>query len=273
MNDVKTIFVLFLMVVSVIFVSGCTSGNNGNIGSMDVSGAWHGTYTSSQGNGEWSWIIERKGNEYTGMLTTTGPYAGANVPISVTINGNKITVGWVAAGVVFEGTISGNKMLGTWKFQNLADKGSWSGEKGETSITPKSTTESTTETTQVETQENENPYNSANNIQPLGEDERHLDEIVRPMLLSVFSGVKLTSTASVTSGGSSSALGYIVNRVVTSSDISSLRSSITSRGYKIILDNIESDGTFALGFMENGNPMFISGKTGEQWINAGSRLQ
>jgi len=129
-----------LAIVVVLIRSGCaqkqsTSGSS----SLDITGAWHGTYESARGTGEWSWVIKKSGNGYTGILTTTKPYNGENIPVSVTLKGNKITVGWVAAGVVFEGTVSGDKMSGKWKFQNGMDGGNWEGVRGESSITPKET--------------------------------------------------------------------------------------------------------------------------------------
>jgi len=131
---------LAVLVIVVVLISGwtkkqSTSGSN----SLDITGAWHGTYKSARGNGEWSWVIKKFGNEYIGILTTTEPYNGENVPVSVTLEGNKITVGWVAAGVVFEGTISGDKMSGKWKFQNGMDGGNWQGVRGKCAITPKGT--------------------------------------------------------------------------------------------------------------------------------------
>ena len=131
---------LSVLVIVVLLLDGCTqkqvtSGSN----SIDITGAWHGTYGSAMGKGEWSWIIKKTGNGYNGILTTTKPYNGENVPVSVTLDGNKITVGWVAVGVVFEGTVSGDKMSGKWKFQNGKDSGSWEGSRGESSITPKET--------------------------------------------------------------------------------------------------------------------------------------
>jgi len=136
-KKVRLLALLAVLIMGAVLVSGCGHHGTPKPGSVDITGAWHGTYDSSKGSGEWSWLIKKSGNEYTGVLTTTGPYSGGNVPVSVTLKGNKITVGWVAAGVVFEGTVSKDKMSGTWKFQDGMDHGSWEGVRGESSITPK----------------------------------------------------------------------------------------------------------------------------------------
>jgi len=131
---------LVVLVIVVVLITGWTKKQStSESGSLDITGAWHGTYESARGNGEWSWVIKKSGNGYTGILTTTKPYNGENVPISVTLEGNKITAGWISAGVVFEGTISGDKMSGEWKFQNGMDGGNWKGVRGKSSITPKET--------------------------------------------------------------------------------------------------------------------------------------
>jgi len=144
MKNLGILVLLVGLVMGVVFMSGSIGDNDvqaesGSSASTDITGAWHGTYTSGKGNGEWSWVIKKSADGYTGILTTTKPYNGENVPIFVTLKGKKITVGWVTVGVVFEGTISGDKMSGKWKFQNGMDGGNWRGVRGESSITPKET--------------------------------------------------------------------------------------------------------------------------------------
>ncbi len=138
MKPAKSPWLLILLVLLVISIGGCAQEGKEKTqqGEVDITGAWHGTYTSSKGNGEWSWVIKKSGGGYIGVLTTTKPYNGENVPVSVKFEGNKITVGWVAVGVVFEGTVSGDRMSGTWRFQNGMDSGTWEGVRGESSITP-----------------------------------------------------------------------------------------------------------------------------------------
>ncbi len=136
--DTKKLGILACLVVLVIVGLLINEGRSES-SSLDITGAWHGTYESARGNGKWAWVIKKSGGRYTGILTTTKPYNGEDITVSVTLEGNKITIGWVAAGVVFKGTVSGDKMSGTWRFQNGMDGGDWEGVRGECSITPKET--------------------------------------------------------------------------------------------------------------------------------------
>lgn len=109
-----------------------------------IEGPWHGVYRGRMGSGEWSWVIEKNPDgTYRGVLNTSGTYPGRNIPITIKINGNKISIGWVAGApvvgavaVTFNGVIEGNKMHGTWAFSNGMDSGTWEGYKGATALTP-----------------------------------------------------------------------------------------------------------------------------------------
>jgi len=114
---------------------------------LDITGAWHGRYYGHAGSGEWAWVIwKNPDGTYGGRLNTSGTYAGRNIPLKITLNGNKIKVGYVLgapipagmqAAVTFSGVVKGNKMRGTWMFSNGMDSGKWDGIKGRTSLTPK----------------------------------------------------------------------------------------------------------------------------------------
>ena len=101
--------------------------------SLNIEGTWHGAYKGAKGSGEWKWVIKKTGmNTYTGCLQTTGTYIFNNgwMPITVTLNGDKIEIGSVGPNtVIFSGTISGNKASGSWHFSTNYDSGSWEGVK------------------------------------------------------------------------------------------------------------------------------------------------
>ncbi len=116
-----------------------TTTSGSSTGSVNITGAWYGTYTTSSGaTGRWAWRIWSTGPDtYKGLLVTTEPYSsGGSIPISITLDGNRIRIGAVSVGVVFTGTITGDTMSGTWKFTNGMDQGPWSGQRGVTDITP-----------------------------------------------------------------------------------------------------------------------------------------
>jgi hypothetical protein len=110
-----------------------------------IEGPWHGVYKGRMGSGEWSWIIVKNPDgTYRGVLNTSGAYPGTGIPITIKIDGNKISIGWVAGApvigavaVTFNGVIEGNKMHGTWAFSNGMDSGTWEGYKGSTALTPR----------------------------------------------------------------------------------------------------------------------------------------
>jgi hypothetical protein len=138
--------------------------------SVSIEGTWQGTYKGAQGSGEWKWVIKKTGaNSYTGCLQTSGTYAsnGGWMPITVTLDGNKIEIGSVGPNaVLFSGTISGNTASGTWHFSTNYDSGSWQGTKVSSNTellcteqttqsqtaTSQSTTSTTSETTTTSTQ-------------------------------------------------------------------------------------------------------------------------
>ncbi len=130
---------------------------------IDLSGTWRGTFTATnwpgESQGEWEWIIYRvNGNEYKGYIKVMNVYpTNGYIPITVSLDGNKIRVGTVGGlVVVFTGTVSDDGKIahGTWKFSNEQDYGSWSGRKvssetivpGMTTTQEQSTTQSITTT-------------------------------------------------------------------------------------------------------------------------------
>ncbi len=110
---------------------------------IDISGAWYGTYTTSNSSiGRWAFRVWKTGEKtYRGLLVTTEPYStsGQAITITITLDGNKITFGGVSVGAVFTGTVNGDEMSGTWKLANNLDGGPWSGQRGVTDITPEET--------------------------------------------------------------------------------------------------------------------------------------
>ncbi len=109
-------------------------------GGIDISGAWYGTYTTSQGlTGRWAFRVWKTNTgSYKGLLVTTEPYSTGDKPVMITIvlDGNRITFGGVSVGATFKGTVSGDSMSGTWKLVNNMDSGTWKGQRGVTDITP-----------------------------------------------------------------------------------------------------------------------------------------
>jgi len=137
-----------------------TVGTGTATNTIDLSGTWRGTFTASKwpgGNkGRWEWIIYKTGdNEYKGYIKVMDVYpTNGYIPVTVSIDGNKIRVGTVAGViVVFSGTVSSDGMTaqGTWKFSNGQDSGSWSGRKVSSETTVPGTTTSATTTTTTTT--------------------------------------------------------------------------------------------------------------------------
>jgi len=270
-----------LVVLAVLVVGGAISGcaqqqTSTTPQTADITGAWHGTYKSARGSGEWAWVIKKSGNEYTGILTTTGPYSGQDIPVSVTLEGNKITVGWVAAGVVFEGTVSGDKMSGTWKFQNGMDSGSWEGVRGESSITPHETSASETETP-AQTPQSGNPYDTAKEVQPSGETATKLNDFIKPKLVNVFGGAKLVFTGTITgtqlSVKEATELDYVVKRKITAEDVNTLKALIEMEGYTTAASGVTS-GEFTIIFLKNHQPVLaLTGDVDDQNIVVGGVIE
>lgn len=118
-------------------------------GGVDIEGAWHGTYTGAHGSGRWSFLIWKTGkNTYAGLLRTDGTYSteGSSIPLTISLEGNEITIGAVAIGVTFTGTVSGDQMSGTWRLVNGFDSGSWNGVRGANDLTPENETITSTYT-------------------------------------------------------------------------------------------------------------------------------
>ncbi len=106
---------------------------------VGVEGAWHGTYRGQFGGGEWSWVIRKNPDgTYSGVMNSTGIYPGQGIPIQISVNGNKIKVGWAGGPgtVYFEGVINNNTIKGNWYFVNGGDKGTFEGVKGRNYLTP-----------------------------------------------------------------------------------------------------------------------------------------
>ncbi len=140
-------------------------------GGVYIEGTWQGTYTSPYGSGTWKWVIkESSPGHYIGCLTTTGPYEiNAWVPISITLEGNQITLG--TSGVlqlIFTGTIDGDSASGSWHIVGRTDQGDWQGSRlseestlpcmtgpgEETTASPPASTTTTEETTTTTTEFN-----------------------------------------------------------------------------------------------------------------------
>ncbi|GEM_PF-1793907 len=114
-----------------------TPSKTATAGGVNIEGAWYGTYTSDRfgGTGRWACRIKKMGDKYIGVLTLTGPYQASSMLVQITLEGNKITLGW-AGGATFTGTVSGDNMQGTWEAPGGSDHGPWNGVRGETDITP-----------------------------------------------------------------------------------------------------------------------------------------
>ncbi len=164
---------------------------------VDITGAWYGTYTSSQGTGRWAWRIWKTGeNTYQGVLRTTDPYSTGTsaVPITIQLNGKQITVGSVALGVTFTGTVNGDAMSGTWQMNNGMDGGQWSGQRGETDITPEqpSTTTPSETTTTTPSTGGEYNYDDISEVAPPStEPYRTITIDLRDTFTQVQGGAKL----------------------------------------------------------------------------------
>ncbi|MEB3765144.1 MAG: hypothetical protein GSR77_03135 [Desulfurococcales archaeon] len=110
-----------------------TVTDTGTSSQVSIEGTWQGTYTSSYGQGTWKWVIkEISPGRYEGCLMTDGPYRTPDwLPVTVTVQGNQITLGAVgAAQITFTGTINDNSASGTWQFfGGEQDHGNWQGSK------------------------------------------------------------------------------------------------------------------------------------------------
>ncbi len=219
-------------------IVGTTSTTQG-VG-IDISGYWHGVYDSRSGSsGEFTFYFRKSGSGFTGYLNITdvaGKYVGENIPISVTIEGNTIKLGWVAAGASFTGTISGDYMEGTWSLSGNLDSGTWSARRGYKDIFTETKTETpitetvTTEETTVETTTRENPFDQAQDINAPQEIE-FINNDIKSVLTSFYGGAKLTS---ITTQGNMYYLIYTIPVQTKSSDVDAIANSLSQLGYEII---------------------------------------
>ncbi len=218
------------------------------VSGVDVSGYWHGVYDSRSGSsGEFTFYFRGSGNGFTGYLNITdvaGKYTGVNIPISVTVEGNTIKLGWVAVGATFTGTITGDTMRGAWSLQNNIDSGSWSASRGYKDIfsetqTPVETETVTTETTTEQaTSTEEEIFNQAQDLAAPQEIEA-VDKDIRNILSSVYGDVKL-SALSQQSGDYY--LMYIVPRKVEATDINGISNGFAQLEYEILSKISSGDG-------------------------------
>ncbi len=235
MKDIIILMLAFISLVGVGLFSGCNEAPSGNTGlNVNIAGAWHGTYHSNAGDGEWSWSINKTSTgSYTGLLTTTGPYSGQHVPITVTLSGDKITVGWVAVGVVFEGTVSGDSMSGTWRFQSGMDSGPWNGERGEVDITPhfQNNMQSDNESNGGENENNgtTNNYDTTNEVDMIGNQYiKDVEKDIKDTLIDVFGGAKRST---VVNQSGNFGVGYVVKRAPESNDVDNVANGMENKGY------------------------------------------
>ncbi|MEB3844663.1 MAG: hypothetical protein LRS48_03150 [Desulfurococcales archaeon] len=107
-------------------------GTTGTSGKASLEGVWKGTYHGMRGSGEWTWVIKRSNTGYTGCLRTSGTYStgGSWVPLTVTVENGRITLGTVAmGGVTFTGSVNGGSASGSWTMAGGADRGDWQGRR------------------------------------------------------------------------------------------------------------------------------------------------
>lgn len=235
-------------------------------GGVDITGAWHGTYISSQGTGRWALRIWRTGeNTYSGLLRTTDPYSTGTsaVPVTIQISGNTITFGSVALGVSFTGTISGDAMSGTWQMVNGMDSGQWSGQRGETDITPEQPTTTTpgeSPTTTPPPDEGEYDFDSINeHSPPQMEPYRTIILDVKDVLIQVQGDAKLQ----IYTMAAGHLLGWFaVRNPVTDPNITAVQvmDMLVEKGYMQMSDPIMLNATtysVNLGYLYDGVPYIV----------------
>ena len=118
-----------------------------------------------------------------------------------------------------------------------------------------------------ETQESD-PYVSAEEAQPNGALAKKFDSIIKPALVSIYSGAKLTKSSTTKLNGVEEAeLTYIVKRKVNQNDDSSLAAIITNNGYQLVSDEV-SDSDISITSVKNDKPaLSIEASIGEQEID------
>ncbi len=100
---------------------------------QDLSGPWHGRYSSGLGSGEWVSNLTRINETmYVGDIMANGPYStnGEKIPIKVNIMGETLIIRVPQNTIIIEGRLVGEELRGVWWLINGTDQGEWRGVRG-----------------------------------------------------------------------------------------------------------------------------------------------
>ncbi len=112
--------------------------------------------------------------------------------------------------------------------------------------------------------EQTNEYDTAVDV-PVLSGAQNLDNLVKPVLESVFGGAKAVSSTNVQQ---LSSIDYIVKRTITLEDVTTIANSIAAKGYELTSQSVD-ESHFELSFSQNGIPKLgVSGDIGFQKITA-----
>ena len=99
----------------------------------DLSGPWHGRYSSGLGSGEWVSNLTRINETmYIGDLMVNGPYStnGERIPIRIDIMGETLVIHVPQNNIIIKGRLIGEELQGSWWLINGTDQGEWRGVRG-----------------------------------------------------------------------------------------------------------------------------------------------
>ncbi len=250
------------------------SGTSPTGTSTELSGSWHGSYSSRSGSGEWMFTLTKnERNHYIGELITNGPYSthGQKVPITVLVSGERIHIYIPALEMNITGRIVNGELQGIWSFSNGEDHGEWRGIRGVSLITDIKTT-TISDYTSNETRTNKsNPFDNVKEINP--PDREPYNKIVidtKKVLTEIFGGAKLARMVSSSNG--KMYVEYIVKTEIVPGNYSldKMSSMYIEMGYTVTMKANSNDEfviVFTFMYEDKITYITIAGKTYHQTVS------
>lgn len=133
----RVIPILFCTIITIFLVTSCgddtSSPENGGSGPMNVSGVWHGTWTSTDegSNGPFMVVFDQNGSTLSGSVDIPD-INFHDAPLTGTVNQDHFTFGDVDGVIQFTGTINSDttSASGQYEYPALDDEGTWTMTRG-----------------------------------------------------------------------------------------------------------------------------------------------
>ncbi len=206
-----------------------------NTNQVSLEGTWKGTYKGAHGSGQWTWKIKQVApGKYAGCLKTTGAYPSDWMSVTVSIDGDKITVG-VTGGATFTGKISGTRASGTWKMTSGGDSGTWSGERVSSMGTlpcsiPGGSTGGETTTTTTTSSEGSSGGSQQCSVKPPAQYNDAFNAVLKA-IMDAFPNMRLSCQMAVVEGTSYNAVYNATNAPEAQSFVTEVMNSLKVNGW------------------------------------------